>query len=146
MAQSTSRARHGRIAAVSTREPSDFARALNALCDKRWPRSQRWTNPEIAAGVSDILGRTITRQYIYRLRTGATRTVSSDVRDALCVYFDVPLTYFSAVDADATLTEQLTAHGLAVAGLRSTQLSEKGARDLERIFAEASAILERERQ
>lgn len=131
---------------TTIREKSDFVLALNALCDQRWPNGSRSANVEIAAAVAEHTGRNIDRQYIYRLRSGVVKTVASDVRDAICLFFEVPLTYFSQAPADGTLTEQLTAHGLAVAGLRSTELSDEGARDLARIFEEASEILRRERE
>ncbi|WP_347956162.1 hypothetical protein [Gordonia aichiensis] len=131
---------------TTTPELSDFALALNQLCDQRWPNGSRSANREIAAAVAEHTGRSIDRQYIHRLRNGVVRSVSSEVRDAICLFFDVPLTYFSSPAGDGTLTEQMKAHSLAVAGLRSSELSDEGRRDLERVFEEASAILRRERQ
>ncbi|KJR10439.1 hypothetical protein [Gordonia sihwensis] len=131
---------------TTTPELSDFALALNRLCAQRWPNGSRSMNREIAAAVAEHTGRTIDRQYIHRLRKGVVRSVSSDVRDAICLFFGVPLTYFSAPVGDGSLTEQMTAHSLAVAGLRSSELSEEGRRDLERVFEEASEILRRERR
>ena len=130
----------------------NYAAELNRLCDERWPGGSRSANVELAEAVSDATGRSIDRQLIWRLRKGHVRKVDSDVRRALCDFFGVAHTELddgrsNSVPAQSTeeLRTQVRDRGLSVAGLRASDLSDQGRRDLERILSEAVEVLERER-
>lgn len=140
-------------------EQRGFGAELNRLCDERWPGGSRTANVELAEAIGRHVGRPVDRQYVWRIRKGRVKKVDSDVRDAICIFFGLPLDYFSTrgdvSSASSTSAEHvahgdelrnaLRSYGLTIAGLRAADnLSEAGRRDLGRILDEAVALLERE--
>lgn len=135
---------------AADRGPSSFAEELNRLCARRWPGGARSANVDIADFVSRQTGRSIDRQYIWRIRKGHVAKVDSDVRDAICRFFGVTLDHFSRVDdddfEDRQLRDAMRESGLTIAGLRSSELSEEGRRELERLVNQAATLLRQEQR
>lgn len=133
---------------VMERRHSAFATRLNELCAGRWPGGSRSANADIAAAVSETLGRPVATQYIWRLRTERIRKPDYAILSAIAAYFDVPIEYFDEREyssADPVLSDSMRRHGLAVAGLRSSELSQEAVDELDRLLAQAADVLRRER-
>jgi transcriptional regulator with XRE-family HTH domain len=132
------------------RRHSAFATRLNELCAARWPGGSRNANAEIASAVSTSLGRPVGTQYIWRLRTERIRKPDYAMLSAIASYFEVPVDYFDEADLagspDPVLSESMRRHGLAVAGLRSSELSQEAVEELDRLLGQAAEVLRREQR
>lgn len=125
-----------------------FAVELNRLCEVKWPGGDRSANNQLADYVSGHTGRTIDRQYIWRIRKGRVVKVDADVRDALCAFFKVPPDHFSRPsrrDLGTEVQEALERTGLQMAGLRASDLSDGVREDLTRLLNEVGRLIDAEK-
>ena len=128
------------------RAGASVATRVEELFKTRWPRGNKTSNALVAEFVSRSVGRTIDRQYIYRIRTGRVRKVDVPVLEAIGQFFGKNLDYFSGVapDPDDELQRALQDSGLQIAGLRAKKLTPEARRELARLVREASDIIERD--
>lgn len=78
---------------------------VEALFEARWPGGKRASNAIVAEFVSRAVGRSIDRQYIYRIRTGRVRKVDAPVLEAIGQFFGKGLEYFSETTPALPTTE-----------------------------------------
>lgn len=118
------------------------ASKVDELFQRRWPDGNPAANAEVARYVTKVVGRTIDRQYVWRIRTGRVRKVDVPVLEAIGAYFGQTLAYFSGqASTDEDLEQLLTATGLEISGFRSAGLTPAGRRELQRVLLEANEIM-----
>lgn len=76
------------------------------------PKGQQYSNREVARGINSLGLGDITPAYIAKLRRGDTLNPSRDVLSKLCLFFQVPSSYFfpeldrfTSPQADATISD-----------------------------------------
>ena len=128
------------------RADASVATRVEELFKTRWPRGNKTSNALVAEFVSRAVGRTIDRQYIYRIRTGRVRKVDVPVLEAIGQFFGQSLDYFSGAAPDPAdeLQRALQDSGLQIAGLRAKKLTPEARQELARLVREASDILARD--
>jgi len=118
------------------------AAKVDELFQRRWPDGNPAANAEVARYVTNVVGRTIDRQYVWRIRTGRVRKVDVPVLEAIGAFFGETLAYFSGqAPADEDLEHLLAATGLQISGFRSAGLTAAGRRELQRVLVEANDIM-----
>lgn len=132
---------------VGEPDEAPVAAKVDELFQRRWPDGNSAANAEVARYVTQTVGRTIDRQYVWRIRTGRVRKVDVPVLEAIGAFFGESLAYFSGrAPADEDLEQLLEATGLQISGFRSAGLTEAGRRELQRVLAEANEIMRAARE
>ncbi|HEY5853251.1 MAG TPA: hypothetical protein VIW24_04140 [Aldersonia sp.] len=127
---------------VAESSNAPVAAKVDELFQRRWPDGNPAANAEVARYVTTVVGHTIDRQYVWRIRTGRVKKIDVPVLEAIGEYFGETLAYFSGkAPADEDLAQLLAATGLEISGFRSAALTAAGRRELQRVLVEANEIM-----
>ncbi len=122
------RAEGARVAQEPPRAPRrSFAEKLEGLFHSVTGPRGEYTLDEVAAGIRDSGGPTISASYIWQLRKGIKDNPTKKHMEALADFFGVPVAYFHDDDAAARIEAELeTLTALRDAGVRRVALRAAG--------------------